>query len=118
MTHVTCRLTAKNRDQLRNTTTLGNRVWATFTFCPLCVCVCVLLGVSVAASLGVAAMFAVLSLIAACCIYARRQRVRRFVCRSCARLHSNYTYRQVALASSPRPFWGSWPPMVGGVAQW
>ena len=31
MTHVTCRLTAKNRDQLRNPT-LGNRVWATFTF--------------------------------------------------------------------------------------
>ena len=31
MTHVTCRLTAKNRDQLRNLT-LGNRVWATFTF--------------------------------------------------------------------------------------
>ena len=30
-THVTCRLTAKNRDQLRNPT-LGNRVWATFTF--------------------------------------------------------------------------------------
>ena len=30
MTHVTCRLTAKNRDQLRNAT-LGNRVWATFT---------------------------------------------------------------------------------------
>ena len=29
--HVTCRLTAKNRDQLRNGT-LGNRVWATFTF--------------------------------------------------------------------------------------
>ena len=29
MTHVTCRLTAKNRDQLRNPT-LGNRVWATF----------------------------------------------------------------------------------------
>ena len=29
MTHVTCRLTAKNRDQLRNLT-LGNRVWATF----------------------------------------------------------------------------------------
>jgi len=29
MTHVTCRLTAKDRDQLRNTT-LGNRVWATF----------------------------------------------------------------------------------------
>ena len=28
MTHVTCRLTAKNRDQLRNST-LGNRVWAT-----------------------------------------------------------------------------------------
>jgi len=27
--HVTCRLTAKNRDQLRNPT-LGNRVWATF----------------------------------------------------------------------------------------
>ena len=31
MTHVTCRLTAMNRDQLRNLT-LGNRVWATFTF--------------------------------------------------------------------------------------
>ena len=31
MTHVTCRLTAKNRDQLRNPT-LGNRVWANFTF--------------------------------------------------------------------------------------
>ena len=28
---VTCRLTAKNRDQLRNPT-LGNRVWASFTF--------------------------------------------------------------------------------------
>jgi len=31
MTHVTCRLTAKDRDQLWNPT-LGNRVWATFTF--------------------------------------------------------------------------------------
>jgi len=31
VTHVTCRLTAKNLDQLRNPT-LGNRVWATFTF--------------------------------------------------------------------------------------
>jgi len=30
MTHVTCRLIAKNRDQLRNPT-LGSRVWATFT---------------------------------------------------------------------------------------
>jgi len=29
MTHITCRLTAKNRDQLRNLA-LGNRVWATF----------------------------------------------------------------------------------------
>ena len=29
MTHATCRLTTKNRDQLRNPT-LGNRVWATF----------------------------------------------------------------------------------------
>jgi len=29
MTHVTCRLTAKNLDQPRNTT-LGNRVWASF----------------------------------------------------------------------------------------
>ena len=29
MAHVTCRLAAKNRDQLRNPT-LGNRVWATF----------------------------------------------------------------------------------------
>ena len=33
MTHVTCGLTAENRDQLRNST-LGNRVWATFTFLP------------------------------------------------------------------------------------
>ena len=31
MTHVTCRLTAKNRDQLRNPT-LRNRAWAAFTF--------------------------------------------------------------------------------------
>ena len=31
MTHIICRLTAKYRDQLRNPT-LGNRVWATFTF--------------------------------------------------------------------------------------
>jgi len=31
MIHVTCRLTAKNRDQLRNPT-LGNRVRAVFTF--------------------------------------------------------------------------------------
>jgi len=31
MTHVTRRLTAKNRDQLRDPT-FGNRVWATFTF--------------------------------------------------------------------------------------
>ena len=31
MTHVTCRLTAKNRDQLWNPT-LGNRALATFTF--------------------------------------------------------------------------------------
>ena len=29
MIHVICRLTAKNRDHLRNPT-LGNRVWATF----------------------------------------------------------------------------------------
>ena len=29
MTHITCMLTAKNRDQFRNPT-LGNRVWATF----------------------------------------------------------------------------------------
>jgi len=29
MTHITCRLTAKNRDQLRNPT-LGNLVWASF----------------------------------------------------------------------------------------
>ena len=31
MTHVTCRLTAKNRDQPRNPM-LGSQVWATFTF--------------------------------------------------------------------------------------
>ena len=34
MTHVTCRLTAKNRDQLRKPT-LGNRAWAAFTFSTL-----------------------------------------------------------------------------------
>ena len=32
MTHVTCRLTAKNQDQLPQNPTLGNRVWANFTF--------------------------------------------------------------------------------------
>jgi len=31
MTHVTCRLTANNRDQLQNPM-LGNRVWAIFAF--------------------------------------------------------------------------------------
>ena len=31
MIHVSCRLTAKNRDQLQDPT-LVNRVWATFTF--------------------------------------------------------------------------------------
>jgi len=31
MTHLTCKLTAKNWDQLWNPM-LGNRVWATFTF--------------------------------------------------------------------------------------
>ena len=35
MTHVTCGLTAKNRDQLRNLT-LGNRVQAAFSFFYLC----------------------------------------------------------------------------------
>jgi len=37
MTHVTCRLTAKNRDQLRNAT-LGTRVWAipfTHAYCTI-----------------------------------------------------------------------------------
>jgi len=41
MTHITCRLTAKNRDQLQNPT-LGNRVWATFTFFTFFTC-CLLL---------------------------------------------------------------------------
>jgi len=36
MTHVICRLTAKNRDQLRNSA-LGNRVWAAFLWCVLAV---------------------------------------------------------------------------------
>ena len=35
MTHVTCRLTATNRDQLRKPM-LGNRVWATFTLLACC----------------------------------------------------------------------------------
>jgi len=34
MTHVTCWLTAENRDQLRNPT-LGNRVWASLPFLPI-----------------------------------------------------------------------------------
>jgi len=34
LTRITCRLTAKNRDQLRNPT-LGSRIWATFTFLKL-----------------------------------------------------------------------------------
>ena len=33
MTHVSCKLTAKNRDQLRNPT-LGYRVWASFYLPP------------------------------------------------------------------------------------
>ena len=40
MTHVTCRLTAKNRDQLRKPR-LGNRVWASFTFTFICCGICV-----------------------------------------------------------------------------
>ena len=43
MTHVTCRLTAKNRDQLRNPT-LGNRVWATFylvSYVTVTLCTCI-----------------------------------------------------------------------------
>ena len=45
MTHITCRLTAKNRDQLRNPT-LGNRVWGlplpflARLAVPLAACVC------------------------------------------------------------------------------
>ena len=31
MTHITCRLTANNQDQLRNPM-LGNRLWSTVTF--------------------------------------------------------------------------------------
>ena len=38
MTHVTCRLTAKNRDQLRNPT-LGNRVWLRLPFYLLDKCI-------------------------------------------------------------------------------
>jgi len=37
MTHITCRLTAKNRDQLRNST-LGNRVYAAFALLYLHCC--------------------------------------------------------------------------------
>jgi len=37
MTRVTCRLTAKNRDQFWNSM-LGNRVWAPFTFFYKCYC--------------------------------------------------------------------------------
>jgi len=38
MTRVTCRLTAKNRDQLQDPT-LGNRLWATSTFLHYLQCV-------------------------------------------------------------------------------
>ena len=57
MTHATCMLTAKNRDQLRNPT-LGNRVWATFFICVYCasiasilLCVCIQLDASFMAAL-------------------------------------------------------------------
>ena len=43
MTHVTCRLTAKNRDQLQNPM-LGNRVWATFFMLLVYVCLVLYLG--------------------------------------------------------------------------
>ena len=36
MTHITCGLTAKNRDQLQNPT-LGDRVWAAFSFMHICI---------------------------------------------------------------------------------
>jgi len=52
MTHVTCRLTAKNRDQPRNRT-LGNRVWATFIFLP-CTCLFASCAVWAAAWTGIA----------------------------------------------------------------
>ena len=39
MSHVTCRLTTKNRYQLRNPT-LGNRVWATCTFFTSSILIC------------------------------------------------------------------------------
>jgi len=40
MTYVTCRLTANNRDQLRNPT-LDNRVWATFYLLLACLQLCI-----------------------------------------------------------------------------
>jgi len=52
MTNVTCRLTAKNRDQPRNPT-LGNRVWATFL--PLNRSYCCLRQYNVNGALNVAA---------------------------------------------------------------
>ena len=41
MTHVICRLTAKNRDQIRNPM-FGNQVWATFTFFTMAACMIML----------------------------------------------------------------------------
>ena len=35
MTHITCRLTAKNRNHLQNPT-VGNQAWATFTLMQPC----------------------------------------------------------------------------------
>ena len=69
MTRATCRLTAKNWYQLRNTT-LGNRVWATFFLplgiwapteymVPLAPLVCTLNGISIGSSI-----FARLALVA------------------------------------------------------
>ena len=46
MTHVICRLTAKNRDQLRNPT-LGSGVWATLTFLLYSADTCTLLSADV-----------------------------------------------------------------------
>ena len=66
MTHVTCRLTAENRDHLRNPT-LGNRVRAIFTFLMSVVCclsddINLIIYVSAAAAAAVA-IVTVLSLI-------------------------------------------------------
>ena len=93
MTHVTCRLTAKNQDQLRNPT-LCSRVWLPFTFYGFIACdlfpVCLSVAISV---VGVAVIVsAVVVLIIGAIIIV--------VIILCRRRHSQYisTHRSLSIS--------------------